>query len=119
LRNLPPQQAATLLLKEVHDFSLQETAGLLNAGVPQAKNWLQDARAYMRRRYAQTCALIGKQGVCYQCVELAEFFQAQDKQPLPANTDDIESRLAIAREFHSRPWGAWHQMILRLIDTLT
>jgi RNA polymerase sigma-70 factor (ECF subfamily) len=116
LRNLPSHQAAALLLKEVHDFTLQETADLLEASLPQAKNWLQDARAYMRNRYTKTCALIAKQGVCYQCVELAGYFQGDRTPPLPPDTDDIEARLNVARESNRRPWGAWHQMILRLVD---
>jgi RNA polymerase sigma-70 factor (ECF subfamily) len=118
LRNLPPHQAAALLLKEVHDFSLQETAELLEASPAQAKNWLQDARAYMRRRYAQTCALIAKQGACYQCMELAEYFHADRALPFPPDTDDTDARLNIARESNRQPWGVWHQMILRLVDDL-
>jgi RNA polymerase sigma-70 factor (ECF subfamily) len=116
LRNLPSHQAAALLLKEVHDFSVQETAEVLQASPAQAKNWLQEARAYMRRRYAQTCALITKQGACYQCLELAEFFDADRAPPLPSDADDVEARLNIARALNHQPWGAWHQMILRLVD---
>lgn len=118
LRNLSPHQAAALLLKEVHDFSLQDMADLLEVSTAQAKNWLQDARAYMRNRYEESCALIAKQGVCYQCVELAEYFQGDRTPPLPPDSDDIEARLNIAHASNRQPWGVWHSMILRLADEL-
>ena len=66
LRNLPERRAAALLLTEVHGFSQQETAELLDASAGQVKNWLQEARAYMSEHYGKTCALITKQGVCHQ-----------------------------------------------------
>lgn len=118
LRNLSPHQAAALLLKEVHDFSLEDTAALLEASPTQAKNWLQEARAYMRNRYEKSCALIAKQGVCYQCVELAEFFRADPTSPLPDGLDDSEARLQVAREWKNQPWGAWHTLILHLLDDM-
>jgi hypothetical protein len=38
------------------------------------KGWIQSPRAKLRQKYDTSCALIAKQGVCYQCVELGRFF---------------------------------------------
>jgi RNA polymerase sigma-70 factor (ECF subfamily) len=117
LRNLPEYKAAALLLKEVHGFTIEETAELLDSTAAQAKNWLQEARARMDARYGTTCALLAKNGVCYQCVELDAFFVARQGNPLEGDAS-IEKRLHIARDLKAKPWGAWHRLILELIDDL-
>lgn len=118
LRNLPEAKAATLLLKEVHGFSVEEVADLLEATPGQVKNWLQEARNFMTNRYGTTCALIVKNGVCHQCVELDGFFAAGQGSPLSGNTG-IDARLKIASELRDRPWGAWHRLIFDLVDELS
>lgn len=118
LRNLPERKAAALLLKEVHDFSLTEISDILEASEAQAKNWLQEARAYVRSRYLDTCALIAKKGVCYQCVELDRFFNATRGNPLPASGDHVDARLAILKDLRGQPLGALHRHLLSLVDDL-
>jgi RNA polymerase sigma-70 factor (ECF subfamily) len=106
------------LLKEVHGFSLEEIADLLGATQGQAKNWLQEARAYMTERYQQTCALIAKNGVCYQCVELDGYFQAKRGNPLEQGNIDLQARLEVLASLREKPWGRWHQMLFAVIDDL-
>lgn len=118
LRNLPEQKAATFLLKEVHGFTLAEIAGLLDATEAQAKNWLQEARVYMRARYDKTCALMTKQGVCYQCVELADFFHSGEGNPISGASDHLNARVNILKDLRSRPPGKWHSALLELLDEL-
>jgi len=118
LRNLPERKAAALLLKEVHDFTLAEISEVLQASEAQTKNWLQEARAYMRARYQDTCALIAKKGVCYQCVELDDFFRANHGNPLPASGDHMDARIAILRDIRAESLGPWHRHLLGLIDDL-
>lgn len=118
LRNLPEPKAAAFLLKEVHDFSLVEIADLLRATEAQAKNWLQEARAFMRAQYDQTCALMTKKGVCYQCVELADFFLSGEGNPLAGTRDHLDGRIDFVRQLRSRPTGKWHSMLLKLLDDL-
>ncbi len=117
LRNLPERKAAALLLKEIHGFTVEEVADLLDASTGQTKNWLQEARSYMTERYDTTCALITKTGVCHQCVELDGFFSAGQGDPLAGNAG-IDARLEIASELRERPWGPWHRMVFELIDEL-
>lgn len=111
LRNLPELKAAALLLREVHDFSVNETAGILEISVNQAKNAIQDARQLMKEKYDSTCALIAKQGICYQCSELADFFQAP---PVAADLggDSWHARVEIVKAFAMRRPGVWHQLML-------
>ena len=65
-----------MLLREVHGFSTAEAADALDATAIQVKNWIQRARRTMTERYQHTCALVTKAGVCHQCVELDQFFNA-------------------------------------------
>ena len=117
LANLPEHRAAALLLKEVHGFTLTETAELLGASAVQVKNWLQEARAHMDTHYGQTCALLTKNGVCHQCTELDGFMAAHQGNPL--NDDaSLDARLRIATELRGQPWGPWHRMMFDLVDEL-
>lgn len=114
LRNLRPEWAAALLLVEVYGFRLDEAASILEATSLQAKNWIQSARARLRDKYASTCALITKQGVCYQCSELSEFFNGRPDDPLANTGRNIDARLAILREQHEV--GPWHRLMMRIVD---
>lgn len=117
LRNLPEHKAAALLLKEIHGFTVDETAELIDARPVQVKNWLQEARRDMGERYGAACALLAKTGVCHQCVELDGFFASGQGNPL-ATDASVDARLRIARELKDRPWGAWHRMVFQLVDDL-
>lgn len=118
LRNLPEPKAASLLLKEVHGFSIAEIADIVGGTPTQVKNWLQEARSAMDRRYGDTCALISKAGVCEQCVELARFFGSGESSPLDGSDGSLDARLRIARDLRERPWGKWHRLIFGLLDDL-
>jgi RNA polymerase sigma-70 factor (ECF subfamily) len=118
LRNLPPRQAGALLLREVHGFSSAEVAETLEATPGQVKNWLQQARRAMADRYAQTCALITKAGVCYQCVELDDFFNGRRRDPLAGSDRSLAARLTILRETRKAALGPWHRRMLGLVEAL-
>ncbi len=118
LRNLPEQKAAALLLKEVHGFSLAESAKILNATENQVKNWLQEARGYMDSKYRTTCALITKEGVCHQCVELDGFFRSNRGRPIEGGADHLAERIELIKADRSKPWRKWHRMMFGLLDSL-
>ena len=118
MRNLPQHKAAAFWLREVYDFTLAETAGILSATETQVKNWMQDARASLRMKYESSCALVTQLGACHQCAELADHFRAEGVDTLTAAADHIDARLAVARENRFRPTGAWHARLLRLLDDL-
>ena len=116
LRNLLPQQAVALLLREVYGFTHEEVAEIMAASFGQVKNWIQSARAALRSRYEATCALITKQGVCYQCVELSEFFNGRSVDPLEGTRRDLDARLAILRDRRETTLGTWHRLMMRIVD---
>lgn len=116
LRNLAPYDAAALLLKEVYGFSTSETAAALDASDVQVKNWLQRARRTLEARYAETCALVTKTGVCHQCVELDRFFNGGQRDPLDGTARDVEARLEVLRRGRESSLGPWHRHMLRILD---
>lgn len=119
LRHLTPRQAACLLLKEVYGLTVEETAAAVDATFGQAKSWIQEGRADLERRYQNTCALVAKKGVCYQCVELDDFFNGQRRDPLRGTTGDVAARLQLLRATADATPGPWHDRMLALVaDTL-
>ena len=121
MKRLPERRAAALLLREVHGFSLDEAAGMLQATPSQVKNWLQEARAEMAREFDSTCALVHKQGVCHQCHELDDFMAAGQGNPLPharAGEAGVDQRLALVRQQTDQGWGAWHRIMFELLDEM-
>ena len=115
LRNLPAHHAAALLLKEVHGFSTPEVADIVGARFTQVKNWIQAARDELTTLYSTTCALVTKEGVCFQCVELDRFFNDDEKSPLQ-NSVDLEARLAVLRELKQKPLGPWHAKLFEFVN---
>jgi RNA polymerase sigma-70 factor (ECF subfamily) len=118
LHNLSPQRAASVLLREVSGFSNEETAEILDATPGQVKNWLQEGRAAMLAKYEDTCALVRKEGVCHQCVELDGFMQAGQGSPASGKSMDFDARIAVVRGQSAQPWSAWHRMLFGLLDEL-
>lgn len=118
MRNLEPQQSATLLLVDVYGFRVSEAADLIGASFGQAKHWLQAARETLRERYEGACALVSKQGVCHQCSELNAFFNGAPRDPLEGTARDVAARTALARARASAPLGRWHALLAKLIDDL-
>jgi RNA polymerase sigma-70 factor (ECF subfamily) len=118
LRNLPPPQAAALLVREVHGFSTAEAAETLDAPPIQVKNWIQRARRTMTERYQHTCALVTKAGVCDQCVELDQFFNGERRDPLAGTGRTVRDRLAILKDTREAALGPWHRRMLRLVETV-
>lgn len=116
LSNLPQHRAACVLLREVNGFSLEEMADILGVSTTQAKNWLQEGRATMSAKYDTTCALVRKEGVCHQCIELAGFMRDDAGSPGGWKPLTFESRLAVVREHATASWGRWHSMLFDLLD---
>jgi RNA polymerase sigma-70 factor, ECF subfamily len=118
VRNLPPQHAAAVLLRELHEFSYDEVAGILGARPAQVKNWIQTGRRTMHDRYASTCALITKTGICHQCTELSDFFQSPGPAALEISDGSVANRLRVLRRLNSTPVGSWHRSLLTLVNSV-
>ncbi len=116
LRAMEPKPSAALLLKEVYGFTVPEVAAVMSCSFGQAKGWLQAARATLRERFAETCALVNKRGVCHQCVQLDQFFGAGRGDPLAGTEGELDDRVAILREERESTLGPWHREMMRLVD---
>jgi RNA polymerase sigma-70 factor, ECF subfamily len=66
-RTLPPDEQATILLREVLGFSAEEAAAIMEVSEPVGRHRLASARTTMTKAYDGLCRLIGKEGVCWQC----------------------------------------------------
>jgi RNA polymerase sigma-70 factor, ECF subfamily len=115
LQRFPPEQAAALLLVEMMSFTVAETADILSARPAQVKGWLTTTRTATEEHYGRTCMLVNKQGVCYQCVELDQLYQANQGDPLAGTAKSLDDRLAILR---TQPPARWTQLIAGLVDEL-
>jgi RNA polymerase sigma-70 factor (ECF subfamily) len=75
-RSLEPEEQAALMLREVFEFQAQEAAKVMGVSQPVFGHRLRSARHKMAVSFENLCALIGKQGVCWQCRKLREFAPA-------------------------------------------
>jgi RNA polymerase sigma-70 factor (ECF subfamily) len=108
-RTLEPEEQAALLLREVFGFSAEEAAGVMHVSQPVFGHRLRTARQTMASAFENLCALVGKQGVCWQCRKLREFAPEARRGPdliliqggpcLAASPDTLlDARLAIVRD---------------------
>ncbi|MFZ0882000.1 MAG: RNA polymerase sigma factor [Candidatus Acidiferrales bacterium] len=108
-RTLPPEEQAALMLKEVLGFTSEEAAGVAGVSEPVFRHRLSAARAKMTEDYAGLCALINKEGLCYQCSGLQamapaghhgpELVQIEVAPGVAMNAENLfDARLAIVRD---------------------
>jgi RNA polymerase sigma-70 factor (ECF subfamily) len=71
-RTLEPEAQAAIMLREVFEFSNQEAARMIGISEPVFRHRLSAARSFMTSSYDGLCALINKEGVCYQCKGLRD-----------------------------------------------
>ncbi len=70
MKSIPLEQQIALMLKEIYLFKNNEIAEIMNKTETSVKHLVHNARDKMKRIFNDRCALIGKQGMCYQCVEM-------------------------------------------------
>jgi len=79
-KSLPLEQQITLLLKEVHRFSVKEIAEIIEQSVAMVKYHLHVGRSKMIEIFDHRCSLINKEGICHQCTELNGIFNPKQNQ---------------------------------------
>ncbi len=105
LQLLPPRQRAVLILRDVLDWSADETAALLEMTVAAVKSALHRARATLGRGYPQ---LLRSQGLPADAVEQALLQRYVDAW----ETANVDGLLALLRDevtFSMPPIPAWYQ----------
>ena len=128
-RSLDPELQAALVLREVYELTNDEAAKQLGISRSVLRHRVAEARETMMSRYDRLCALVGKQGVCYQCEALREGAHPERRGPDPRNVlgtadapreEKWQQRMAIVRE---APLGEGvsarlHDKFLRYVDDL-
>lgn len=80
-KTLVIEQQVTLILKDIYDFKIDEISLILSSPVGTVKHWLFSSRQTMADIFDRRCALVNKDGVCYQCSELNGLFNPKQKKP--------------------------------------
>lgn len=97
-RTLDPEAQAALVLRDVLALTNDEAAKALHLSTSVLRHRLREARATMQERYEGLCALVDKQGACWQCAGLREVSPPGRRGPeVPARVDWAE-RLHVVRE---------------------
>lgn len=127
-RTLPPQKHAAILLSEMFDFKDREAAEILGVSEPVFRHNLQAARQEMVRIFDGLCALVSKQGACYQCDVLREAAPVERRgEPVfPIGKEGesrearLDKRLAIARaaNLDTGESRLLHDVILRMMSRM-
>ena len=93
-KTLPIEQQVSLILKDIYGFKVDEISSILDCLRGTTKHRLFEARIKMNKVFEKRCALVNKNGICYQCSELNDFFNpGRNKEQInlqPKNPDDKE-----------------------------
>ena len=71
-RSLEPEQQAALVLRDVLELDNAAAAKALGLSRSVLRHRLADARSAMTQSYEGLCALVNKQGACWQCAGLRD-----------------------------------------------
>ena len=106
-RSLTPELQSALVSREVYELTNDEAANQLGITHSVLRHRVAEARTTMMDRYDRLCALVGKQGVCYQCEALRQGAHPERRGPDPRGVLGAEDapreekwqhRMAIVRE---------------------
>jgi len=90
-KSLPLEQQLGVFLKEVYGFKVSEITEILGTTEAMVKYYLHTGRTKMISIFDGRCALINKEGVCYQCSELNGIFNPkQNTQEELMKTDLVK-----------------------------
>ncbi len=126
-RSLPAVEAAAVLLRDVFEFTNEEAATVVGLSVSTFRHRLASGRAQMIEAFDNRCALVKKEGVCWQCKALQTHLPPERRgpevQPLrQADSDDREDlyrrRLTIVREVENgeKSTKELHDYFLRFMN---
>lgn len=74
-KNLELYEQIAIILKEIYQFKRQDIAEILEITEGKVKHLLLNARKKLQEKYEHRCAMINKNGICYQCAELNDYLQ--------------------------------------------
>ncbi|MBO6940373.1 MAG: RNA polymerase sigma factor [Deltaproteobacteria bacterium] len=97
-RTLDPEPQAALVLRDVLGLTNAEAAKALHLSLSTLRHRLREARETMQGTYEGLCALVNKEGVCWQCAGLREAAPEGAKGPPVPRTIEWSRRLHVVRE---------------------
>lgn len=117
-RTLEPEAQAALVLRDVLDLSNDEAATALGLSRSVLRHHLADARRTMQETYDGLCALVNKQGACWQCAGLREAAPEDRRGPPPPDALAWPKRLHVVREslLGAGKSKALHDVFFRLTE---
>lgn len=125
-RSLLPEESAAIVLREILEFNNVEAAKAVGLSLSTFRHRLASGRKKMCTAFEGRCALIGKQGICWQC-ETVRTILPEDRNGEPphaiADADEeperkLDRRFAIAREakLGNGTTGPMHVYFLRYLN---
>lgn len=72
-KTLPLQQQLVLMLKSIYGFTIPEVMEILELSEGRVKHALADARRTLGDIFERRCALVNRNGICYECSEINGF----------------------------------------------
>lgn len=97
-RTLEPESQAALVLRDVLALTNEEAAKALSVSRSVLRHRLTQARDSMQDTYDGLCALVNKQGVCWQCAGLREAAPEGKRGPRAPEALDWAERIHLVRE---------------------
>jgi len=125
-RTLPPEEQVALMLVDVFGFAYREAARMSGVSEAVLRHRLSAARAAMQDHFHGLCALVNKQGACYQCNVLREAAPPERRgvpiQPLAGETAEakLQARLEVVRRADLERGASHrlHDVIFRLVTRM-
>lgn len=124
-QSLDPELGVALMLREIVLLENREAASAMGMNEPRFRHLLAGARREMEEAYEGLCALIGKNGVCYQCQKLRDLVPEARRGPAPEPLAPesapagvkLKRRLAVVRDADLENAPA-HRVLLRFMTEL-
>jgi len=117
-RTLEPEAQAALVLRDVLELTNDEAAAALGLSRSVLRHRLTEARESMQKSFDGLCALVNKQGACWQCAGLREVSpEGKRGDPVPDGVD-WPRRLQIVRDVAKDPLRskALHDLFYRFTE---
>ena len=118
-RSLEPEEQAALVLRDVLELGNDEAAKALGMTRSVLRHHLAQARDRMADTYEGLCALVNKQGVCWQCAGLRQASPEGRKGAAVPSTISWDERLASVRAAAKHPGESrlLHDVFFRHTET--
>ncbi len=113
MRSLPLEEQIVLMLKDIYNFKIEECAYILTKTVGVVKHLLFNSRKTMKRIFKETCSLVNKNGICFQCEVLNKIFNSR------SNTKAELNKIDLVRQSDSLKEEKLYQLRVKLVRSIS